>query len=222
MWILVAEDEVSMGDLLVQGLEEQNHTVTLARNGEEAWAAVSTSSFDAIVLDVMMPYLNGLEVARRLRASKNNTPILLLTARDAPDDIVNGLDCGADDYLVKPFAFSVLLARLRAIARRAAQSPVKELRANDLCLDPATREVKRHGKTISLTPTEFRLLEVLMRRANRAVSRSSIIEAVWGFNEEVESNTVDVYIKLLREKVDNQVESRLIHTVRGFGYILRD
>jgi two-component system response regulator MprA len=174
------------------------------------------------VLDVMMPYLNGLEVARRLRASKNNTPILLLTARDAPDDIVNGLDCGADDYLVKPFAFNVLLARLRAIARRAAQSPVKELRANDLCLDPATREVKRYGKTISLTPTEFRLLEVLMRRANRAVSRSSIIEAVWGFNEEVESNTVDVYIKLLREKVDNEAESRLIHTVRGFGYILRD
>ncbi len=211
-----------MGDLLLQGLEEQNHTVTLARNGEEALAAVSASSFDAIVLDVMMPYVSGLEVARRLRASKNHTPILILTARDAAEDIVNGLDAGADDYLVKPFALSVLLARLRAIARRAAQAPVKELRANDLFLDPATREVRRDGKKISLTPTEFRLLEVLMRRANRAVSRSSIIEAVWGFNEEVESNTVDVYIKLLREKADNVITKRLIHTVRGFGYILRD
>lgn len=222
MWILVAEDEISMGDLLLKGLEEQNHTVTLARDGQEAWTAVSTCAFDAIVLDVMMPQLSGLEVVRRLRASKNNTPILLLTARGAAEDVVSGLDCGADDYLVKPFAFSVLLARLRAIARRAAQSPVKELRANDLWLDPASREVKRDGKTIALTPTEFRMLEVLMRRANRAVSRSSIIEAVWGFDEDVESNTVDVYIKLLREKVDDKAERRLIHTVRGFGYILRD
>lgn len=211
-----------MGDLLSQGLREQNHTVTLARNGQEAWAAVSTCAFDAIVLDVMMPQLSGLEVVRRLRASKNNSPVLLLTAKDASEDVVNGLDCGADDYLVKPFSFDVLLARLRAISRRAAQSPVKELRANDLWVDPAAREVKRRGKTISLTHTEFRLLEVLMRRVNRAVSRSSIIEAVWGFDEVIESNTVDVYIKLLREKVDHDRAKRLIHTVRGFGYILRD
>jgi two-component system response regulator MprA len=222
MWILIAEDEPSMGDLLRQGLEEQNHTVTLARDGEEALAAVTVGSFDAIVLDVMMPRVSGFEVARRLRSEKNHTPILMLTARDAADDIVKGLDAGADDYLVKPFSLSVLLARLRAISRRAAQAPVKELRAVDLCLDPAAREVRRGGKKIALTPTEFRLLEVLMRRANRAVSRSAIIEAVWGFNEDVESNTVDVYIKLLREKVDNAVETRLIHTVRGFGYILRD
>ena len=222
MWILVAEDEPSMGDLLMQGLEEQNHTVTLARDGEEALAAVATSAFDAVVLDVMMPRVNGFEVARRIRAAKNHTPILMLTARDAAEDIVNGLDAGADDYLVKPFALSVLLAKLRSISRRAAQSPVKELRAGDLRLDPAAREVSRHTKRIALTPTEFRLLEVLMRRANRAVSRNSIIEAVWGFNEDVESNTVDVYIKLLREKVDNDIKKRLIHTVRGFGYILRD
>jgi len=222
MWILVAEDEASMGDLLTQGLQEQNHTVTLARDGEEALAALATSSFDAIVLDVMMPRVSGFQVARQLRARKNHTPILMLTARDAAEDIVTGLDAGADDYLVKPFSLSVLLARLRAISRRSAQPPVKELCTGDLCLDPATREVKRGARKIALTPTEFRLLEVLMRRANRAVSRTAIIEAVWGFSEEVEANTVDVYIKLLRDKVDTETNKRLIHTVRGFGYILRD
>ncbi len=222
MWILIAEDEASMGDLLAQGLQEQNHTVTLARDGEEALAALAASSFDAIVLDVMMPRVNGIEVARSLRARKNHTPILMLTARDAAEDIVRGLDAGADDYLVKPFAFAVLLARLRAISRRSAQSPVKELRAADLSLDPAARDVTRNGRKVPLTPTEFRLLETLMRRPNRAVSRNAIIEAVWGFNEDVESNTVDVHIKQLREKVDADLQKRLIHTVRGFGYILRD
>jgi len=220
MWILVAEDETSMGALLMQGLEEQNHTVTLVRDGEEALAAVAFAEFDAIVLDVMMPRVDGFEVARRIRAEKNHTPILILTARDAADDIVKGLDAGADDYLVKPFSLTVLMARLRAISRRAVQAPVKELRADDLCLDPATREVRKSGDKIPLTPTEFRLLEVLMRRANRAVSRTAIIEAVWGFDDDVEPNTVDVYIKLLREKVDSK--GRLIHTVRGFGYILRE
>ena len=216
----MAEDETSMGDLLRQGLEEQNHTVTLARDGEEALAAVAASVYDAIVLDVMMPRVNGFEVARRLRATKNHTPILMLTARDSAEDIVKGLDAGADDYLVKPFSLNVLMARLRAVSRRAAQAPVKELRALDLSLDPAAREVRKAGTKISLTPTEFRLLELLMRRANRAVSRTAIIEAVWGFDHDVEPNTVDVYIKLLREKVDSKAQ--LIHTVRGFGYILRD
>ncbi len=185
MWILIAEDESSMGDLLTQGLQEQNHTVTLARNGEEALAALATTNFDAIVLDVMMPHVNGLEVARRLRAAKNHTPILMLTARDAPNDIVAGLDAGADDYLVKPFSLSVLLARLRSITRRSAQPPIKDLRAGPLCLDPASREVSLHGKKVPLTPTEFRLLELLMRRPNRAISRSAIIEAVWGFDQDV-------------------------------------
>ena len=218
----MAEDETSMGGLLRQGLEEQNHTVTLVLDGEEALVAAQITTFDAIVLDVMMPRVNGFEVARRLRAEKNKTPILMLTARDAVEDIVKGLDAGADDYLVKPFAFNVLLARLRAIARRAAQAPVKELWAGSLCLDPAAREVFRDGKKVPLTPTEFRLLEVLLRRANRAVSRNSIIEAVWGFEEDVEPNTVDVFIKQLREKVESEADKRLIHTVRGYGYILRD
>ena len=222
MLILIAEDESSMGRLLTQGLQEQNHTVTLARDGEEALAALATATFDAIILDVMMPHLDGIQVARRLRAAKNHTPILMLTARDSPDDIVNGLDAGADDYLVKPFSLSVLLARLRSITRRSSQPPVTDLRAGDLRLDPASRDVTRNGKKIPLTPTEFRLLELLMRRANRAVSRSAIIEAVWGFNEDVEPNTVDVHIKQLRDKVDTDLPKRLIHTVRGFGYILRD
>jgi DNA-binding response OmpR family regulator len=221
MWILVAEDERSMGDLIVQGLEEQNHTVTLARDGEEAFAAAAGSSFDAMVLDVMMPRLSGFEVARRLREGKNHTPILMLTARDTPADIVKGLDAGADDYLVKPFSFVVLMARLRAISRRSVQAPVLELRADDLVLNPATREVTRSGKLLSLTPTEFRLLEHLLRRANRAVSRSSIVEAVWGFQSDVEANTVDVYIKLLRDKIDHNSVKPLIQTVRGFGYIVR-
>jgi two-component system, OmpR family, response regulator MprA len=222
MWILIAEDEPSMGELLRQGLEEENHTVTLAIDGAGALSAAATSAFDAVVLDVMMPEVDGFEVARRLRAGKNHVPILMLTARDAPADIVKGLDAGADDYLVKPFALSVLLARLRAISRRASFAPVDVLKVDDLVLDPASREVTRGGRKICLTATEFRFLEYLMRRPGRAASRSAIIEAVWGFNEDVELNTIDVYIKLLRDKLDSGTERRLIHTVRGYGYILRD
>jgi DNA-binding response OmpR family regulator len=222
MWILVADDEMSMGELVRQGLEEENHTVTLARDGIEALTAVETSSFDAVVLDVMMPGLDGVELARRVRKSGNQVPILMLTARDTSADIVKGLDAGADDYLVKPFALSVLFARLRAISRRAAQPALEELQVDDLVLRPASREVTRGGRALTLTATEFRVLEYLMRRPGRAASRSSIIEAVWGFDEEVGSNTVDVYIKLLRDKVDSGQGRKLIQTVRGYGYILRD
>jgi DNA-binding response OmpR family regulator len=208
--------------LVRQGLEEENHSVTLARDGIEALTAVETCSFDAVVLDVMMPGLDGIELARRVRKSGNQVPILMLTARDASADIVKGLDAGADDYLVKPFSLSVLFARLRAISRRAAQPAVSVLQVDDLVLHPASREVTRAGRALALTATEFRVLEYLMRRTGRAASRSSIIEAVWGFNEEVGSNTVDVYIKLLRDKVDNGKGRKLIQTVRGYGYILRD
>lgn len=221
MWILVVEDEPLMGDVLKQGLEEHNHTVTLARDGEEALAAAATSQFDAIVLDVMMPRVNGIEVTRRLRAAKNAVPILMLTARDANSDVVDGLDAGADDYLIKPFAFNVLLARLRAISRRREHAPVQILEITDLALDPAARRVTRAGREIALTATEFRMLEFLLRNTGRAKSRSAIIEAVWGFDEDVELNTVDVYIKILRDKLDSYPERRLIHTVRGYGYILR-
>jgi two-component system response regulator MprA len=222
MWILVVEDEPSMAGLLRQGLEEANHTVIVARDGVEGLHAAESSRYDVIILDVMLPRLDGFEVARRLRARKIDTPILMLTARDAPSDIVKGLDAGADDYLTKPFSLKVLQARLRALARRSARPPVAVLQVADLALDPASRLVTRAGRDISLTATEFRLLEFLMRRAGRASSRSSIIEAVWGFDEDVESNTVDAFIKLLRDKIDVPPCRKLIHTIRGFGYILRE
>jgi DNA-binding response OmpR family regulator len=222
MWILVAEDEPSMGELLRKGLEEQNHKVALARDGLEAYSAALSCEFDALVLDVMMPGLDGVEVTKRLRASKNAVPILLLTARDAAADVVKGLDAGADDYLVKPFAFSVLLARLRAMSRRRDIPPVGVLKLHDLELDPAARTVTRGGKPITLTATEFRILEFMLRRIGRAVSRTSMIEAVWGFEQDVEPNTIDVYIKFLRSKLEIDSPRKLIHTVRGFGYILRE
>jgi DNA-binding response OmpR family regulator len=221
MWILVAEDEIAMANLLRQGLEESNHTVAVARDGEEAFAAAKTSTFDVIVLDVMMPKLDGIEVTKRLRAAKNSVPILMLTAKDANSEVIRGLDAGADDYLVKPFPFGVLLARLRALSRRREVAPMQVLQADDLTLDPAAHCVTRGGREIPLTATEFRILEFLLRNAGRAESRTAIIEAVWGFDEEVEPNTVDVYIKLLREKLDGDPHRKLIQTVRGYGYVIR-
>jgi two-component system response regulator MprA len=173
-------------------------------------------------MDIMMPGADGLSVSREIRRSGNHVPILLLTARDAPDDVVRGLDAGADDYLVKPFSLKVLLARLRALSRRAVSPSVAVLQVDDLALDPGTREVSRAGRNIALTATEFRVLEHLMRRAGRVASRASIIEAVWGFEQDVELNTVDTYIKVLRDKVDNDPVARLIHTIRGYGYVVRD
>lgn len=211
-----------MARMLRQGLEEQNHTVTVAADGSEALEATKATTFDAIVLDVMLPVVNGFTVTQRVRESGSHVPIIMLTARDAPEDIVKGLDAGADDYLVKPFALKVLLARLRALSRRAANPSIPVLQVEDLTLDPTSREVSRGGVLVSLTATEFRVLEHLMRRAGRVASRASIIEAVWGFEQDVESNTVDTYIKILRDKMDADPNSRLIHTVRGYGYVLRD
>jgi DNA-binding response OmpR family regulator len=222
VWILVVEDEQSMGELLRQGLAEENHTVIWARDGVEGVHAAEAGNYDVIVTDVMMPGMDGIELVRRLRRGGRHTPVLILTARDAPDDIVRGLDAGADDYLTKPFPFGVLLARLRSIARRAERPHVARLQVEDLVLDPASHEVTRAGRTIALTATEYRVLEFLMRRAGRAVSRSAIIEGVWGFEEDIEANTVDVFIRLLREKVDAGVERKVIQTVRGYGYILRE
>lgn len=222
MWILVVEDEPPMARMLRLGLEKQNHTVTIAADGAEALEATSSTTFDAVVLDVMLPAINGLAVAQQLRKSGNPVPILMLTARDAPEDIIKGLDAGADDYLVKPFALDVLLARLRALSRRAANPAVPVLQVNDLVLNPSSREVSRSGRQVNLTATEFRFLEHLMRRAGRVASRASIIDAVWGYEQEIENNTVDNYIRVLREKVDPDPNARLIHTVRGYGYVLRE
>lgn len=222
MWILVVEDDPAMGQIVRQGLQEENHSVTLAHDGEEALAVLETCSFDALVLDVMMPGLSGIEVTRYVRRSGSDVPILILTARDAAGDVVEGLDAGADDYLVKPFSLNVLVARLRAISRRATKPMVAALQVDDLTLDPASHVITRASREIHLSATEFRLLEYLMRRSGRAASRSTIIEAVWGFEEDVALNTVDVYIKLLRDKIDRGQPRKLIHTVRGYGYILRD
>jgi len=222
VWILVVEDESSMRELLRQGLEEENHTVALAADGLEGIHAAETCDFDAILLDIMMPGMEGIELVRRLRAQGMQTPVLMLTARDAAADVVRGLDAGADDYLTKPFSFRVLLARLRAITRRSAQPGKSRLQLDDLVLDPASHEVSRAGAAIAVTATEYRVLEFLMRRAGHAVSRSAIIEGVWGFEEEIEANTVDAFIKHLREKIDLGHARKLIQTVRGYGYILRE
>ena len=222
MWILVVEDEPAMRDALRQGLEEENHTVTVAANGMEGTHAAETLNLDAILLDVMMPGMSGIDLVRRLRAGGRQTPVLMLTARDAARDVVRGLDAGADDYLTKPFSFEVLLARLRAMSRRSAQPPKTKLQISDLILDPASREVRRNEVSLPLTATEYRVLEFLMRRSGHAVSRSAIIEGVWGFDQDVEANTVDAFIRHLREKIDQGHPRKLIHTVRGYGYIMRE
>lgn len=196
--------------------------MTVAADGLEGIHAAETSDFDVILLDIMLPAMNGYELVRRLRASGRQTPVLMLTARDADADVVRGLDAGADDYLTKPFSFGVLLARLRALARRAAQPTKSTLQVHDLLLDPASRSVCRAGAPLNLTATEYRVLEFLMRRPGRAVSRTAIIEGVWGFEEDIEANTVDAFIRHLREKIDAGHEAKLIHTVRGYGYILRE
>ncbi len=211
-----------MSELLKRGLEEENHSVSLAYDGTTALELAELYEFDAIVLDIMLPGLDGYEVARRLRRARNQTPILVLTARDAVPDVVKGLDVGADDYLTKPFAFEELLARLRSVARRGSSPRPTSLQAADLTLDPATRQVMRGNREIHLSPTEYRLLEFLMRRRSRVVSRDAIVQAVWGFSEEVEENTLDAFIRLLRSKVDRDFNQKLIHTVRGVGYTIRE
>ncbi len=221
MQVLVVEDENRMAQLLRQGLEEEGHAVIVAGNGRDGLAIAESHPFDAIVLDVMLPVMDGFSVARKLRATRNQTPILMLTARDTPHDIVEGLNLGADDYLVKPFSLEVLLARLRAVSRRGPIAQPVTLQVADLTLNPAAREVARAGHRIALTRTEYGLLELLMKRAGRVVSRDNLIEAVWGFDSDVRNNTLDAFIRLLREKVDAVSATKLIHTVRGVGYCLR-
>jgi DNA-binding response OmpR family regulator len=221
MQVLVVEDERRMAELLRQGLEEEGHSVILAMDGKEGLAMAESHAFDAIVLDVMLPGMDGFTIAKKLRASRNQTPILMLTARDTTEDMVAGLNLGADDYLVKPFSFDVLLARLRAVSRRGPIPQPVHLQVEDLMLNPASREVARAGRRVALTRTEYSLLELLMRRAGRVVTRENLIEAVWGFDSDVRSNTLDAFIRLVRDKVDVGGEQKLIHTVRGVGYCLR-
>jgi DNA-binding response OmpR family regulator len=211
-----------MADLLKQGLEEEGHAVLVSGTGREALDMAQHHAFDAILLDVMLPGISGLDVARRLRELRVQTPIVMLTARDAVEDVIRGLDFGADDYVTKPFSFEILLARIRAVARRAPIALPAMLRVGDLALDSGTRQATRAQRSIVLTRTEYCLLELLMRRAGLVVERQCIMETLWGFDETVENNTLDVFIRLLRSKVDAPGERRLIHTVRGVGYSIRE
>jgi two-component system OmpR family response regulator len=222
MQILVVEDEARLARLLQRGLEEEGHTAIVAADGPEGLSIALAHPFDVIVLDIMLPRLDGLSVAKRLRQAGNRTPILMLTARDTDLDIVTGLDSGADDYLTKPFSFDVLLARLRAVSRRGEIPRPAILRCGELTLDPATRQARRGTRPITLTRTEYALLEMLLRRAGQVVPRDTLLEAVWGFSSDVESNTLDAFMRLLRAKVELPGESKLIYTVRGVGYSLRE
>lgn len=222
MRVLVVEDDPKMQALLRQGLEENGFSVDLASTGEEALSTAAFTEHDAILLDVMLPGVDGLAVCRRLRSSGSAVPILMLTARGSVGDRVRGLDEGADDYLAKPFDFDELLARLRAITRRPATRPQTVLQAADLELDPATHEVRRAGRSIELTSREFALLEYFLRRKEYVVTQSMILDHVWGLDYGGASNLVPVYINRLRRKIEDGFEPKLIHTLRGTGYVLRD
>jgi DNA-binding response OmpR family regulator len=202
-------------------LEEKSHSAVVAFDGRDGLALAESGEFDAIVLDLMLPGMDGFEVVRRLRSAKNRVPVLVLTARDTVGDIVATLDLGVDDYLTKPFAMAEFMARLRAVARRGPAVRGVRLEVADLVLDPATAEVTRGGALVALTRTEYMLLECLMRRANHVLSRDSIIERVWGSGAEIEGNTLEAFIKSLRAKIDNDREIKLIQTVRGVGYRLQ-
>jgi two-component system, OmpR family, response regulator MprA len=223
MKILVVDDERAVRDSLRRALELQGYEVELAVDGAEALARLNTNGHpDAVVLDILMPGIDGLEVCRRIRRAGNAVPVLMLTARDAVGDRVEGLDAGADDYLVKPFALEELLARVRALLRRGSASLDGVLRFADVELDPQTREVRRNGDGIELTRTEFNLLELFMLNPRQVLTRSIIFERVWGYDFGFASNSLDVYIGYLRRKTEAGGKPRLIHTVRGVGYALRE
>ena len=223
MYILVVEDERRLAQVIRKVLEEEGHTVDVAYDGEDGLAMAMDGSRDVILLDILLPGMDGLEVCRALRANRVDTPVLLLTALDAVEDRVRGLDAGADDYLPKPFAFQELLARLRALGRRRVQArEPNELRTADLVLDLRRRRAQRANKTIELSPKEFALLEFLMRNEGRVVTRTQILDHVWGYEYSPDSNLVDVYVTYLRRKVDRGHQRKLIRTVRGTGYALEE
>jgi two-component system response regulator MprA len=221
--VLVVDDEPAVRRALERALKLESYDVDLAADGEEALDAMATNPADAVILDVGMPRLDGLEVCRRMRAAGDRTPILMLTARDAIDDRVRGLDVGADDYLVKPFALRELQARLRALLRRTSENGDGEvLRYGDLSLDPVAHEVRRGDRLIELSKTEFLLLELFLRHPRQVLTRSTIFENVWGYDFGPTSNALGVYMGYLRRKTEEGGESRLLHTVRGVGYVLKD
>jgi DNA-binding response OmpR family regulator len=222
MRVLVVEDEKKTASFVRKALQAEGFAVDVCQNGDEAMTAVMATPFDGIVLDIMLPGRDGLSVLRQLREKKNQTPVLLLSARGEVDERVEGLNAGADDYLPKPFVIAELVARVRALGRRGTESKSTLLQVADLMLDTISHRAERGGKFFDLTAREFRLLEFLMRSAGRICGRMSIIEKVWDYNFDPGTNLVDVYIKRLREKIDEGFEPKLLHTVRGVGYVLRE
>ena len=222
MRLLIVEDEPGVAGFLEQGLKESGYVVDVARDGLEGLEYALAHEYDAIVLDILLPKMNGLQMLAEMRAKRVKSPVLLLTASDGVDDRVRGLDLGADDYLVKPFAFPELLARIRALLRRPPLQSGNLLTMNDLELDVAQRQVRRAGKRIELSPREFSLLEFLLRHPNQVLTRTQIVEHVWNFDFYSDTNVVDVYIGYLRRKIDHGFDPPLIQTIRGVGYWLSE
>ena len=221
MRLLVVEDDKKLARFLKRGFEEEQYAVDVAYDGEVGWYLSQVNDYDLMVLDIVLPKIDGLTLCRKLRAEQQRTPILFLTARDSVEDRVLGLDQGADDYLVKPFAFAELLARMRALFRRQRDSIEVQLKVADLVLDPARQRVTRTGVSINLTAKEYSLLEYLMRHSGEVVTRTQITEHVWDQHFDTDTNVIEVYINYLRNKIDGPNTTKLLHTVRGMGYVLQ-
>ncbi len=223
--VLLVEDEISVGNLINKGLSEMGYKISLAPDGDVGYEMATKNEFDIMILDIMLPGMNGLELCKRLRNNKIDTPILMLTALSSTENIVTGLDSGADDYLTKPFKFAELEARIRSLARRKNQLQSEDsnvLRVADLELNPDSKMVLRNGKRVSLTSTEFRLLEFLMKNKGKVLSRMTILENVWGIDFNISTNVVDVYINYVRKKIENSFDRKLLHTVVGMGYVIKE
>nr|WP_320048648.1 response regulator transcription factor [uncultured Desulfuromonas sp.] len=222
MKILVVEDEKKVASFIKRGLEEENFTVDIAANGEEGLYMAESNHYDLILMDIMLPKKDGLTVIKELRTKEVTTPVLCLTAKDSVEDIVAGLDSGSDDYLTKPFAFAELLARVKALVRRGAKDRGAEIYFADLRLDPVTHKVWRADKEIDLTAKEYGLLEYFMRNPNQVLTRTMIAEHVWDYTFDSFTNIIDVYVNYLRKKIDKDYSKKLIHTIRGVGYVLKE
>jgi heavy metal response regulator len=220
--ILVVEDEKKVAAFIKKGLEQEHYTVEVASNGEEGEQRAFSEPYDLLILDILMPKKDGLTMLQELRAKNVSTPVLMITAKGAVEDKVKGLDTGADDYLVKPFAFAELLARVRSLLRRRGSDTATHLAIGDLTLDLVTHKAKRGGRTIELTAKEYMLLEYFMRNKNKVLSRMTISEHIWHYNFDTGTNIIDVFVNHLRTKIDGKSEKRLIHTVRGVGYMLKE
>ncbi|WP_304509556.1 response regulator transcription factor [Anaerotignum sp.] len=221
MRILIAEDEKDLNEILVKRLKNENYGVDSCLNGEDAWDFISLTDYDAVVLDIMMPKLNGIEVLKRMRSKNIKTPVLLLTAKDSIEDRVNGLNCGADDYLIKPFAFDELLARIKVMIRRKTESVSNIFTLADLTVDCDSHKVKRGDVSINLSSKEFAILEYMIRNQGIVLSKEKIEQHIWNYDYEGGNNVIKVYIRYLRKKIDDDFDVSLIQTVRNLGYVLR-